>query len=165
MATEKPALSLFYEFRKSGGIPDNATYLGILSACSHSGLVSEGWLIFNQIIEENRITISSEHYGCIADLLARAGYLPDVIKFLDGEGETLWKAMLNGCAHNSDLKLAEFAARKFREQIQKDPGQLLLLSNLYASVGRFKDAEDLRFSLETEKLIKLPGFSILTGNL
>ncbi|KAK4340463.1 hypothetical protein RND71_041925 [Anisodus tanguticus] len=72
------------------------------------------------------------------------GYLPDVIKFLDGEGETLWKAMLNGCACNSDLKLAEFAARKFHEQIQKDPGQLLLLSYLYASVGRFKDAEEVQ---------------------
>ncbi|KAH0634654.1 hypothetical protein KY290_038055 [Solanum tuberosum] len=158
------ALSLFYEFRKSGGIPDSATYLSILSACSHSGLASDGSLIFSQIIEENRIKVSAEHYGCIADLLARAGYLPDVSSFLNGDGKTLWKAILNGCARNSDLKLAEFAARKFHEQIKKDPGQLVLLSNLYASVGRFKDAEALRWSMDTEKLIKVPGFSILSGN-
>ncbi|KAK4378270.1 hypothetical protein RND71_000132 [Anisodus tanguticus] len=159
------ALSLFYEFRKSGGIPDSATYLSILSACSHSGLVSEGLLIFNQIIEENRIRVVTEHYGCIADLLARAGYLSDASKFLDGEGKTLWKAILNGCVRNGDLNLAEFAVRKFHEQIQKDSGQLVLLSNLYASVGRFKDAEALRLGMEAEKLIKVPGFSILTGNL
>ncbi|XP_055818401.1 pentatricopeptide repeat-containing protein At3g03580-like [Solanum dulcamara] len=159
------ALSLFYEFRKGGGIPDSATYLSVLSACSHSGLASNGLLIFSQIIEENRIRVSAEHYGCIADLLARAGYLPDVSSFLDGDGKTLWKAILNGCARNSDLKLAEFAARKFHEQIKKDPGQLMLLSNLYASVGRFEDAEALRLSMETEKWIKVPGFSILSGNL
>ncbi|MCE0481286.1 hypothetical protein HAX54_038937 [Datura stramonium] len=155
------ALSLYSEFKKSGGIPDSATYLSILSACSHSGLASDGLLIFSQIIEENRIRVSAEHYGCIADLLARAGYLPDVSSFLDGDGKTLWKAILNGCARNNDLKLAEFAAAKFHEQIRKDPGQLVLLSNLYASVGRFKDAEALRLSMEREKLIKVPGFSIL----
>ncbi|PHT41897.1 hypothetical protein CQW23_20751 [Capsicum baccatum] len=162
------ALSLFHEFRESGGTPDSATYLSILSACSHSGLASDGLLIFSRIIEENRIRVSAEHYGCIADLLARAGYLPylpDVSLLLDGDGKTLWKGMLNTCARNSDLKLAEFAARKFHEQIKKDPGQLVLLSNLYASVGRFKDAEALRLSMDTQKLIKVPGFSNLTGNL
>ncbi|XP_059310822.1 pentatricopeptide repeat-containing protein At4g13650-like [Lycium ferocissimum] len=160
------ALSLFYEFRKSG-VPDSATYLSILSACSHSGLVSEGLLLFSHILEENRIRISAEHYGCVADLLARAGYLSDASKFLDGEGKTktFWKAILNGCVRNGDLNLAEFAVRKFHEQIQKDSGHLVLLSNLYASVGRFKDAEALRLSMEAEKLIKVPGFSILTGNL
>ncbi|CAN4112551.1 unnamed protein product [Withania somnifera] len=119
------ALSLFHKFRESGGTPDSATYLSILSACSHSGLASDGLLIFNQIIEDNRIRVGAEHYGCVADLLARAGYLPDTI--------------LHVCARNSDLKLAEFSARKFHEQIKNDPGQLVLLSNLYASVGRFKD--------------------------
>ncbi|CAN4107368.1 unnamed protein product [Withania somnifera] len=159
------ALSLFHEFRECGGTPDSATYLSILSACSHSGLTSDGLLIFSQIIEENKFRASAEHYGCIADLLARAGYLPDVSSFLDGDGKTLWKAILNACARNSDLKLAEFTARKFHQQIKKDPGQLVLLSNLYASAGRFKDAEALRLSMETDKLIKIPGFSILTGNV
>ncbi|XP_019225946.1 PREDICTED: pentatricopeptide repeat-containing protein At4g13650-like [Nicotiana attenuata] len=159
------ALSLFYEFRKSGGIPDSATYLSILSACSHSGLFSDGLLIFSQIIEENRIRVSAEHYSCVANLIARAGYLPDVSKFKDGEGKAIWRAILNGCVHHGDLRLAEFAAKKFDELIQKDSGQLVLLSNLYASVGRFQDAEALRLSMGTEKLIKDPGFSILTGNL
>ena len=75
------AIALYYEMRSCGEGPDSATYQSILSACSHAGLVDNGLLIFNQMGEENKIRPSREHYGCVVDLLSRAGCLPDAIVF------------------------------------------------------------------------------------
>ncbi|XP_031107660.1 pentatricopeptide repeat-containing protein At3g03580-like [Ipomoea triloba] len=159
------ALSLYNEFRKCGGIPDAATYLCVLSACSRAEMINEGLMIFSKMLEEDDIRVSEEHYGCVVDLLARAGYLSDASELMDGRDQNAWKALLNGCVLHGDMKLAEVAVRRLHEQAEADPEQAVLLSNLYALVGRFQDAEALRLNMVGKKSMKDPGLSFLSGNL
>ncbi|VFQ92192.1 unnamed protein product [Cuscuta campestris] len=162
----KTALSLFNEFRKCGGIPDSSTYLCVLSACSRAEMVKDGLLVFSTMLEDDNLKVSKEHCWCIVDLLSRAGYLSDASELMDGSRDrNAWKAFLNGCVLHNDLKLAEIAARKMDGFAQTDHGQdVVLLSNMYASVGRFEDAEALRLNnMAGKKLMKEPGLSLLSG--
>lgn len=83
---------------------------------------------------------------------------------MEGMSPKVWKALLSGCWLHCNVELAEVAARKLLEQDLMEPGHLVLLSNLYTTVGRFKDAETLRSTMETRELIKQPGFSFLSAN-
>jgi hypothetical protein len=109
-------------------------------------------MIFNQMVEKNRIKPSEEHYGCVVNLFARASFLPDAIgfasKFLEGMGPIVWRASLSGCLLHGKVGLAELAASKICGQDLEGYDQVVLLSNVYASVGRFQDAESLRSSLK-----------------
>ncbi|KAF3966101.1 hypothetical protein CMV_009773 [Castanea mollissima] len=160
------AIALYYEMRSCEG-PDSATYQSILSACSHAGLVDNGLLIFNQMGEENKIRPSREHSGCVVDLLSRAGCLPDAIvfarNFLDGTGPDVWRALLSGCLLHGNVGLAELAASRTFEQDPEGSDQVVLLSDVHASVGRFQEAESLRSSLKMKGLLKNPGISLLNG--
>lgn len=162
------ALTLYHEMKKSGKDPNSATYLCVLSACSHAGLISDGLVIFNQMVEENKVKPSQEHYGCVVDLLARAGRLSDASglagKLLQGIGPNIWRALLSGCVIHGNIELAEFAAGKVFELDPGDSGPVVLLSKVYASVGRFQDAVALRSSIQKKGLIKNPGISFLNNN-
>ncbi|KAJ0010810.1 hypothetical protein Pint_34279 [Pistacia integerrima] len=149
------ALTLYHEMKKSGKDPDSATYSCVLSACSHAGLISDGLVIFNQMVKENKVKPSQEHYGYASGL---AG------KLLDGMGPNIWRALLSGCVIHGNVELPEFAASKVFEQDPGESGQVVLLSNVYASVGRFQDAVALRMSMQKKGLIKNPGISFLNSN-
>ncbi|XP_002534254.3 pentatricopeptide repeat-containing protein At4g13650 [Ricinus communis] len=156
------ALALYHEMRKGGEDPDSATYSCILSACSHAGLIRDGLMIFNRMVKDNKIRPSQQHYGCVIDLLMRAGCLSDTNdwKFLEDTCPNVWKALLSGCALHGNVELAELAAKYL---LEKNPGEsvvLVLLSNVYVSVGRFQDAESLRL---TKGFVKNPGISYLCG--
>ncbi|KAK9287013.1 hypothetical protein L1049_015421 [Liquidambar formosana] len=161
------AVALFHEMRKGSTDLDAVTYLCILSACSHSGLVDDGLMIFNQMVEENVVKPSQEHLGCVVDLLARSGYLSDasgfVSKFSEAMDANAWRALLSGCMLHGNMRLAEVSARRVSELDPEEPGQVVVLSNVYASVGRFQDAEVLRLRMKNKELIKNPGISLLNG--
>lgn len=144
------ALALYHEMGNGGEDPDSTTCLCILNACSHSGLVHDGLMLFSSIVEENKIRLSQEHYGCVVDLLARAGCLPDASgfasKLLEGAGSNVWRALLSGCLLHPE-----------------ESNQVVLLSNIYASIGRFQDAEVLRWNLKKSGLVKNAGISSLSG--
>ncbi|XP_010246861.1 PREDICTED: pentatricopeptide repeat-containing protein DOT4, chloroplastic-like [Nelumbo nucifera] len=163
------AVSLFREMERSGIHPDNVTYLNVLSACGHSGLIGDGLVIFNQMVEEKRIAPSGEHCGCVVDLLARAGRLSDASIFMNtisGKvGPNAWRALLGGCWMHSDVRLAELAASRLLELEPEDTDCLVVLSNVYASVGRYKEAEALRSSMIMKRSQKSPGMSLLSGLL
>ena len=158
------AVTLFHEMRNGPENPDAATYLSVLNACSHSGLLEDGLVIFNQMVEGHTIRHSEDHCGCIVDLLARAGCLSDasefVNRFMEKTGPNSWRALLNGCRLHGNVELAELAARMVYELDPGEPGQVVLLSNVYASVERFQDAEALRAGMKKKELIKNPGISL-----
>lgn len=162
------ALKLYHQMRKHGENPDSATYSCILTACSHAGLIDNGLVIFKQMVEEDKVTPSREHYGCIVDLLARAGHLSDASwiagELFEGLGADFWRALLSGCVLHGNVKLAEIAALKVFELDPEESGQAVLLSNAYASIGRFEDAQALRSSLQKRGLIKTPGISFLNSS-
>ncbi|KAK6946420.1 Pentatricopeptide repeat [Dillenia turbinata] len=93
------AVSLYHEMKEHGKVPHSATNLCILGACIHSGLVVDGKRIFSKVVEENRIEVTEEHYGCFIDMLARAGHLLEAWRFMDGllerVGSLVWRVLLN----------------------------------------------------------------------
>lgn len=160
------ALFLFHEMSEGTEGADSATFLSMLNACSHAGLIHDALIIFNKMVEDDKISPSQEHYGCIIDLLARAGCLSDASAFVSQLeiGPNAWKALLSGCMVHGNVELAEFAARKVFELEPTKSDQTVLLSNVYASVGRFQDAEALRLGMQKEALVKNPGLSLLCRN-
>ncbi|CAN1276491.1 Pentatricopeptide repeat-containing protein At4g13650 [Linum perenne] len=154
-----------YHDMKENEDPDSTTYLAVLNACSHSGLVADGVKIFNQMIQDKEVNPNQEHFGCVIDLLVRAGHLDNAsrlaAKFPAELSPNVWKTLLGGCAVHGNLQLAEHAAKNVLEQESGE--EVLLLSNAYASVGRFEDAEALRLSIQEKEFIKDPGLSIVKG--
>lgn len=142
----KNALLLFHQMEREGVTPNEVTFVSILSACSHTGLVDEGRRIFLSMIANHGITPTEEHYNCMIDLLGRAG---QVI-----EGEELmhtfypsalsWITLLGACRMNVDLDQAKRAAK---HAFVLDPGNAIpykLLSSIYSAAGRWNDAEKLK---------------------
>lgn len=161
------AVNFYNDMRMRGVDPDSATYLIVLNACSHAGLVEDGLRIFNQMVEESRIRPHEQHLRCLVDLLARAGCLSVAHGFannvLDQVGPDVWKALLSGCLVHGNVELAELAARRLSKHEMRKWDQVVLLSNVYASAGRFKDAEVLRSSMENKDLTKNKAVSAIHG--
>ncbi|PKA66376.1 Pentatricopeptide repeat-containing protein [Apostasia shenzhenica] len=162
------AVSLFQEMEENGGEPDTITYVNVLNACSHSGMVDDGLRVFEKMLKERRIEPKGEHWGCVVDMLGRSGRLEDAKKLADlmmkKEGSNSWKALLGGSHINDDSGVAEFAAERVSEV---DAGHFVLLSNLYASAGKFDHVESVRARIGAKGLVKNRGFSLvdtLPGN-
>ncbi|KAK4785960.1 hypothetical protein SAY86_002649 [Trapa natans] len=163
---EVKAVSLYKEMRKLGIDLDGATYTTLLSACSRAGLVGEGLAIFNQLVEESRIQLCEEHQRCLIDLLARAGSLRDAAelaaKLLNNAGPSVWRALLSGCTLHQNVELGELAATRLSEMKDHEdpePEDAVMLSNFYASLGRFEDSEACRSTLRKKGPAKSPAIS------
>ncbi|KAG9442666.1 hypothetical protein H6P81_018520 [Aristolochia fimbriata] len=161
----RAAVDLFHQMERCGKEPDSITYLSVLHACSHSGLVNEGLAVFSKMAGGEKIRVLGEHYGCVADMLARAGHLEEAREFAvavaEKVGPRVWKAVLGGSRVHNNTKLAQIAGRKVLELDPGDAGNLVLFSNVCNSVGRFEDAESLRLKMKMGSLKKDKGLSLL----
>ncbi|XP_068640773.1 pentatricopeptide repeat-containing protein At1g11290, chloroplastic-like [Aristolochia californica] len=161
----RAAVALFHEMERCGEEPDCISYLSILHACSHSGLVDDGLAIFYQMAGDKKIRVFGEHYGCVVDMLARAGRLEEARVFAvavaEEVGPHVWKALLGGSRVHDNVKLAQIAGRKVLELEDGDAGNLVLFSNVCKSIGRFEDAESLRLKMKMKGLMKKQGLSLL----
>ncbi|XP_068643376.1 pentatricopeptide repeat-containing protein At5g66500, mitochondrial-like isoform X2 [Aristolochia californica] len=153
------ALKIFRKMRddKNGVSPNSVTFLALLSACGHSGLVEEAKECFVSMTEKHAINPSPEHYACVIDLLGRAGKVEeawdlynDVKKRNVEPTEAVWAALLNACKLNQDIPRGEFAAKHLFELEPEKPGNYILLSNFYASAGKWELVQELR-RMMTEK--------------
>jgi pentatricopeptide repeat protein len=151
------AMALFNEMEKSSEARDSVTYLNTLLACSHSGLVDDGLTIFRKMINENGINPCQEHIGCVVDMLARAGRLDEaagVASLTDNKlGPNAWKALMGGGHLHSDMTFTKAAADKVLTTESFDYGHVVLLSNTYASLGKYSAAESIR-SCYTKRIAK-----------
>lgn len=159
------ALALFNDMDNCGEVPDSVTYLNVLTACSHSGMVDDGLIIFERMVKERKIDPRGEHCGCVVDMLARAGRLADAKNLASSMSEefspNVWKALVGGSHLHSDVKLVEAAAEKVFQMDSRDSGHVVLLSNAYASVGKFGEVETLRSNLGKMGLMKNTGYSLV----
>lgn len=158
------ALETFSEMEKSGQIPNGATFICILSACSHAGKVLEGWWYFDLMKRVYNIDHKIEHYGCLVDLLGRAGLVKDsaeIIKKMPMKvGPALWGALLSACRTHSNLELAEVVAKRLLELAPEDIGSYVQLSNIYAAEGRWDDVENVRMIMMKKEFQKVVGSSV-----
>jgi len=157
------ALHVFTDMRKSGLKPNYITFISVLAACSHAGLLNEGRYWYNTMKTEFGIEPGVEHYGCMVDLLGRAGCLDeayDLIKEMKAKPDAaLWGALLSACRIYKNVELAKISAEKLFELDATNSGYYVLLSNIYAEAGMWKDVERMRVLVKTRGIEKPPGYS------
>lgn len=142
----KEALQLFKQMSQEF-VPDNATYLSILSACSHAGLVDEGNFFLACMREEYNGPHVLDHYGCLIDLHGRAGRLDDAETLIKGMAEhpsiESCMALLSACKHREDVDCAERTSKHLLISDTKCSSVYVMLSNIYATSGKLDDAMTL----------------------
>ncbi|VFQ69793.1 unnamed protein product [Cuscuta campestris] len=159
----KKALDFFQEMKCCGMNPDDVTMVGILAACSHTGLVERGMRYFYSMKVDYGIDANSKHYTCMIDLLGRAGRLAEaqnLIKSMPFEPDAAtWGAILGASRMHGNMELGEKAAEKIFTLEPWNTGMYVLLSNLYAASGRWRDVSQMRLKLRDSGTRKVPGYS------
>ncbi|RVW47094.1 Pentatricopeptide repeat-containing protein [Vitis vinifera] len=161
------ALKLFREMQDEGVKPDHVTFISLLSACSHSGLVDEGKWFFH-LMQEYGIKPSLKHYGCMVDLLGRAGFLEMAYDFIKDmplhPDASIWGALLGACRIHGNIELGKFASDVYFEVDSENVGYYVLLSNIYANVGKWEGVDKVRSLARERGLKKTPGWSSIEVN-
>ncbi|XP_057821304.2 pentatricopeptide repeat-containing protein At3g12770-like isoform X2 [Cryptomeria japonica] len=159
----KNALKIFELMKHSGTDPDIVSFACVLYACSHAGLVDEGCTHFNQISNPYCITPTIDHYVCMVDLLARAGYLEDTLNFIIKmpikPAVVVWMCFLGACRSHMNIGLGVFTATLLFDLDPKNAGTYVLLSNIYAEVGMWSEVQMVRRLMKDRGIKKIPGCS------
>ncbi|KAL0421898.1 UNVERIFIED_CONTAM: Pentatricopeptide repeat-containing protein, mitochondrial [Sesamum latifolium] len=164
----RKALELFEAMKASGTKPNYITILGVLFACSHAGLVKDGQYYFKSMKMLYGIDPGREHYGCMVDLLGRAGKLEEAMTLIHEmkcePDAVTWRTLLGACRVHRNMDLAEYAAKKVLSLDPHDAGTYILLSNLYANTQRWDDVASLRRTMKGGGIKKEPGCSWIEIN-
>lgn len=162
------AIGLFEEMIEKGIIPDYISFVGVLFACSHSGLVDQGRKYFDLMTAEYGIKAGIEHYNCMVDLLGRAGLLEEaenLIENADCSNESsLWAVLLGACTTCTNSTTAERIANKMMNLEPNFHLSYVLLANVYRAVGRWSDALKIRKLMKDRGVRKMPGKSWIETN-
>lgn len=163
------AVSLFEKMLEDGVRPCYVAFMAVLTACSHAGLVDEGWKYFNSMERDFRIAPGLEHYAAVADLLGRAGRLEEAYDFISNMGiqptGSVWSTLLAACRAHKSVELAEKVVDKILLVDPENMGAYVLMSNIYSAAKRWKDAAKLRIHMRSKGLKKTPACSwIEIGN-
>lgn len=157
------ALRFFELLLKSGTKPDHITFVGVLSACTHAGLVEKGLEYFHSIKEKHGLTHTADHYACIVDLLARAGRFTEAESIINKmpmkPDKFLWASLLGGCRIHGNLELAERAAKSLFEIEPENPATYITLANIYATAGKWAEVAKIRMAMDNRGIVKKPGLS------
>ncbi|KAK4784670.1 hypothetical protein SAY86_019038 [Trapa natans] len=162
------AIKLFKEMEQRGTRPNSVTFLSILFACSHGGLVEEGMFYFHRMQEIYDIIPDMEHYACIVDLLGRVGHLDNALDFIKKmpiePNEMIWQSLLGACRVHGNIKLGKLAADMIVSVKPQDAATFVLLSNTYMQRGKLEDALGVRDMMKDMGMKKEPGFSWISVN-
>lgn len=161
------ALELFELMGGSGVCPDSVSYLAVLCACNHSGMVEDGVKLFDKM-SQCGVTPNVKHYGSVIDLLGRAGRLEEAYKIIDTmpmvPDVVLWQTLLGASKTYGNVDMAEKASRKLVEMGSNSCGDFVLLSNVYAAHERWKDVGRVRDAMKNRDVKKVPGFSYIESD-
>ncbi|XP_074280842.1 pentatricopeptide repeat-containing protein At4g30700 [Silene latifolia] len=164
----REALNLFNTMLESGISPSKITFLCILYACSHAGLVSEGNDIFHSMVHVHSCEPVAEHYACMVDLYGRAGQLEKALEFIENmpikAGSVEWGALLGACMTHKDMNLARKASDKLLEIDPENVGYYVLLSNIYSADRKYGKAASVRQLAKRKRLAKSPGCTLIELN-
>lgn len=159
----KRALDIFSDMSKAGMEPDPVTFVGVLSACSHAGLLKEGRRHFEDMLKVYGIEPQTEHYGCLVDLLGRAGLFTEAQEIIRsmpmGPDAFVWGALLGACQIYGKVELGEHVMKKLLEIEPEREGAYILMSNMYSLEGKWKDAVGIRKLMKARYIRKVPGCS------
>lgn len=155
------ALATFQAMVQQGVSPTPISFISVLGACSHSGLVEEGKLLFESMVKEHGIHPSIEHYACIVDLLGRANRLDEAARVIadmrDEPGPMVWGSLLGSCRIHCNVELAERASSKLFELEPTNAGNYVLLAEIYAEAKMWDEVQRVKKLLEAKGLQKVSG--------
>ncbi|KAF4382866.1 hypothetical protein G4B88_021649 [Cannabis sativa] len=161
----KQALILFEQMKNAGFEPDSITFVAVLSACSHGGLVSEGREHFKSMLRDYKLEPREEHYACLIDLLGRIGLLDQAYHLIRNmpmlPSESAWGALLNACRMHGNVELAKLSAQKLLEMDPQDSGIYVLLANTLANNKKWVDVRMVRSMMREVGVKKSPGRSLI----
>lgn len=159
----REAIKVFLELEREGLKPDDITFLGLLSACNHGGLVEEGQFYYETMQVKYNIVPKIQHCGCIVDLLSRAGRLEEALRIISDmslEPDVLiWKNILSACLKHNNSVMGKTAALKAIELAPEDSSCYVLLSNIYAKEGSWDEVTKVRSMMRKRGIRKVPGCS------
>ena len=137
------ALQLYEEMRLEGVWPTDVTFLSLLHACAHVGLVEKGMGFLESMAKDYGIGPRMEHYACVVDMMGRAGLLNEAKKFIERlpekPGILVWQALLGACSIHGNSEMGKYAANQLFLQAPESPAPYILLANIYSSEGKWKE--------------------------
>ncbi|KAK1408843.1 hypothetical protein QVD17_40935 [Tagetes erecta] len=161
----RKALDLFENMMLEGLTPDDVTMVVVISACSHVGMVDKGREFFYSMRERYGIKPKVEHYGCLVDLLGRAGRLSEAMEVLHTmpmkPNAVLWRSLLGATRTHGNVDIAEVALDHLVELEPETSGNYVLLSNIYARLNKWEGVKRVRRLMKDHGIDKMPGTSIL----
>ncbi|XP_062180943.1 pentatricopeptide repeat-containing protein At4g14050, mitochondrial-like [Phragmites australis] len=156
-------LALYDRMVLAGVKPNEVTFVGLIYACSHAGLVQKGRQLFDSMKREYGINPGLQHYTCYLDLLSRSGYLSEAEELITTmpyePDEATWGALLSACKKHKDAEMCLRVADNLLELRPKDPSTYILLSNVYALNGKWDSVSKVRMLMSEMEIRKEPGYS------
>ncbi|CAI9303182.1 unnamed protein product [Lactuca saligna] len=162
------ALDLFHQMRLQKVHPNGVTFVALLYACSHGGLVQEGKKMFTSMVNEYNITPKREHFGCMVDLFGRANMLREALEVIEempmAPNVVIWGSLMAACRIHNEVELGEFAAKRVLELDPYHDGAHILLSNIYAKEKRWENVGEMRKVMQNKGILKQRGCSRIELN-
>ncbi|PKA50855.1 Pentatricopeptide repeat-containing protein [Apostasia shenzhenica] len=162
------ALNKFSDMERHGVVPNEITFVVVLGVCRHGGLVNEGRKHFNAMKQVYNMKPNIKHYGCMVDLLGRAGLLVEAEDLITNmpivPDVATWGALLGACRKHGNVEMGERVGRKLVEFEPQHDGFHVLLSNIYASKGKWDELMEIRSMMKQRKVVKLPGCSMIEAD-
>ncbi|KAL5983424.1 hypothetical protein ACLOJK_017509 [Asimina triloba] len=162
------ALEVFSEMKMCHVAPNEITFVGVLGACRHAGLVDEGRQHFDSMMQQHNIEPNVKHYGCMVDLLGRAGLLNEAEELIESmpmmPDVATWGALLGACRKHGNAEIGERVGRRLIVLEPQHDGFHVLLSNIYASKGRWDAVMEIRSTMKQQGVVKTPGCSLIEAN-
>lgn len=162
----REALDWFKQMQKEGVEPNSITFVAILTACSHSGLVDEGKEIFESMNTVYKLELSIKHYGCMVDLLGRAGLLKEAKELIEKmpliPNAVIWGALLNACRIHRHFELGKQVGKLLVEVDPEHGGRYIHLASIHAAAGEWSQAVKVRRKMEDWGVTKFPGCSVIS---
>lgn len=157
------ALKMFERMQKENVVPNHATFVAVLRACSHVGLLDDGCCYFHQMTTRYKLEPQLEHFACMVDILGRSKGPQEALKFISSmpfeADAVIWKTLLSVSKIRRDVEVAELAASNVLLLDPEDSSVYILLSNVYAESGKWVDVSRTRRLMRQGRLKKEPGCS------
>ncbi|XP_068646743.1 pentatricopeptide repeat-containing protein At5g48910-like [Aristolochia californica] len=158
------AVEMFFQMVETGVCPDDISFVTVISACSHAGMVDRG-LEFFKMMERFSVERTAVHYSCVVDLLGRAGRLTEAFEFIEKmpvrPGKDAWGALLGACRIHGKIELAELAAERLFVLDPDNAGRYVALAKMYEDAGRMEDVARVRKLMRERRIKKQHGCSTI----
>jgi len=162
------ALTMFSYMLEASVTPDEITYIGVLCACTHVGMVAKGKHFFSNMTVQHGIKPNVTHYGCMVDLLGRAGHLKEALEVITNmpvkPNSIVWGSLLGACRVHKNVQLAEKAAKEILELEPENGAVYVLLCNIYAACKKWENLHNVRKMMMERGIKKIPGCSLMEMN-